>query len=339
MKTQTLCSPTKPRPLRWRSALCTCLSPVLVAGLCTTGQIVWAQLPDVTADYAIQVVAPPSNTPIVGFLWMNNSGMTSMEYLNSEWQLQAAILQAGVWMSIDVPHSVQTGTSGPNSSGRMALMYADSSGNWRNAVYHNGTYTYLPNDYGPPGQPAYSFTLMLINDSGIMTGVAYDTNGVNHGLVLNESLSLFRVFDYPGAASTNPYGINNAGDIVGMYTLPDGTQHCFLCKRGSTFMNVDPPGAATSGWPAAVMINNKGEICGSYIDSATGVSQGFLLQDGVFSLFKVAGASASGLNCITDGGDLAGSYVDVAGNQFGFIARRIGGRQPNLDNLAGALGP
>ena len=326
MKTQTLGSPTKPRPLRWRSALCTGLRLVQVAGLCAAGQVVLAQMPDVTADYAIQVVAPPPNTPIVGFLWINNSGMTSMEYLNSAWQFQAAILQAGVWKSIDVTDSVQTGTSGPNSSGRMALMYADSSGNWHNAVYHKGTYTYLPDYYEPPGHPGYAFTLRLINDSGIMTGNAYDSNGVNHGLMLNESLSVFRVFDYPGAASTNPYGINNAGDIVGMYTLPDGTQHCFLCKRGSTFMNVDPPGAATSGWPAAVMINNKGGICGSYVDSATGVTQGFLLKDGVFCLFKIPGTSGSALNCITDAGDLAGSYVDLGGNQFGFIAKRIAGR-------------
>jgi hypothetical protein len=54
--------------------------------------------------------------------------------------------------------------------------------------------------------------------------------------------------------------------------------------------------------------------------------RGFLLREGVFSIFKVPGASMTLLDTITDAGDLSGSYADSAGNQYGFITRRIGGR-------------
>jgi len=323
MKTEILNDSKRGKPLQWRSRLCTCLGLALFAGFGTTGQVARAQLPDVSANYSIQVVAPPQNTPIVVFLLINDSGMIPMEYLNSDFQLQAAILQNGVWQSIDVPNSVQTGTSAPNSSGRLALIYCGASGIWHNTIYHRGTYTDLPDFYGPPGQPAYSFSIMLINDSGMMTGVATDANGVPHGLMLNQSLSLFRVFDPPGSVNTLPFGINNAGDIVGMYTLPDGTGQGFWSNQGITFTDVDVPGGTGA---VPIMINNNGEICGSYVDLATGVIQSFLLQHGVYSAIKLPNTSWSAVNCITDTGDLAGTYADPAGNQYGFIARRIAGR-------------
>src|SRR5579883_3520212 len=50
--------------------------------------------------------------------------------------------------------------------------------------------------------------------------------------------------DYPGADATVPLGINNRGDIVGLYRL--GTSgHIFLLSSAGTFSNIDPPGAAS----------------------------------------------------------------------------------------------
>ena len=323
MKIKNFYDPTKPARQIGPPGLSTCLCLFLTVLLGATSQFAWAQLPDVTADYSIQVVAPPPNTPIVGFLWINNSGMISMEYYNADFQLQAAILQNGVWKSIAVPNSLQTGTSAPNSSGRMALSYGDLSGKWHNAIYHKGSYTDLPDYYAPPGQPACSFSVMLINDHGIMTGVATDADGVPHGLMFNETLSLFRVFDPSGSINTLPFGINNTGDIVGMYTLADGTTRGFLSKQGITFVDVDVPGGTGA---VPIMINNNGEICGAYVDVATGVLQSFLLQHGVYSAIKLPDTSWSAVNCITDAGDLAGSFADLAGNQYGFVAKRIHGR-------------
>ncbi len=88
-------------------------------------------------------------------------------------------------------------------------------------------------------------------------------------------------------------------------------------------MDVEVPGGTGA---VPIMINNQGEICGGYVDLATGVLQTFLLRHGVFSVIKLPNTSWSAVNCITDAGDLAGTYGDLAGNQYGFIARRIAGR-------------
>ena len=75
------------------------------------------------------------------------------------------------------------------------------------------------------------------------------------------------------------------------------------------------------GW----MINNQGEICGSYTDAATGVQQGFLLRKGKFSVFKVRAFNSTpiistSVTCITDSGQLSGFCLDQNDNWHAFIA-------------------
>src|SRR5438552_3147683 len=54
----------------------------------------------------------------------------------------------------------------------------------------------------------------------------------------------FTAIDYPGAASTQAWGINNRGDIVGYYTLADKSTHGFLLASDGNFTSIDFPGAA-----------------------------------------------------------------------------------------------
>ena len=50
----------------------------------------------------------------------------------------------------------------------------------------------------------------------------------------------FTTIDFPGAKVTSPGASNARGDIVGGYTLPDGTRHGFLWSGGS-FTTIDYP--------------------------------------------------------------------------------------------------
>jgi uncharacterized membrane protein len=131
---------------------------------------------------------------------------------------------------------------------------------------------------------------------------------------------MFQEFDYPGAVSTLPFGVNNALQIVGWYDLSDETAHAFFSEGGRTFVNIDPPGSVSV--TAANGINNQGEICGGYTDASTGVPQGFLLRKGKFSAFHIPNSSSTWLNVITDNGNLSGNYLDHATPPMphGFIA-------------------
>jgi probable HAF family extracellular repeat protein len=112
----------------------------------------------------------------------------------------------------------------------------------------------------------------------------------------------YTTIDYPGATSTSAWGINNRGDVVGVYSLPDKTNHGFLWRAGR-LTTIDFPGAAnTDTWG----INTQGDIVGDY--TTNGVTHSFVLRENSFVSIDIPGASATTLAAITTGGDLAGVY-------------------------------
>jgi len=107
-----------------------------------------------------------------------------------------------------------------------------------------------------------------------------------------------------GAGLTIPYGINNAGKIVGSYVTTTSVQ------KGFTYLN----GAYTtfyhSGWsllePQA--INRQGVIVGSYDDSSS-KTHGFAYSNGQWVTVNVPGASHTAIVGINDWGSMVGWYV------------------------------
>jgi hypothetical protein len=64
-----------------------------------------------------------------------------------------------------------------------------------------------------------------------------------HGFLVVEGS--FITIDVPGASSTQPFGINPWGDIVGQYSV-GGINHGFLLHE-DTFTTIDVPGASSTG--------------------------------------------------------------------------------------------
>src|SRR5579863_2980656 len=82
------------------------------------------------------------------------------------------------------------------------------------------------------------------------------------GLGVNMSAQTpgYSTIDYPGATSTSAWGINNRGEVVGVYSLPDKSTHGFLWSGGQ-ISSIDFPGATgTDAWG----INSRGDIVGDY---------------------------------------------------------------------------
>ncbi len=77
-----------------------------------------------------------------------------------------------------------------------------------------------------------------INDSSQIVGYSYMyPNGMHHAFLL--SGDNYTTFDVPGATTTEAYGINNSGEIVGTYVDAGGIQHGFL----AAFAPVPEPSA------------------------------------------------------------------------------------------------
>jgi probable HAF family extracellular repeat protein len=117
----------------------------------------------------------------------------------------------------------------------------------------------------------------------------------------NAAAYTFSQIDVPGATLTIAKGINDAGQIVGLFDNSTGT-HGFL-DTGGNFTQIDVPGAGST---EAYGINSAGQIVGRFDDS-TG-RHGFLDTGGNFTQIDVPGATYTQANGINDAGQIVGIF-------------------------------
>jgi hypothetical protein len=136
-----------------------------------------------------------------------------------------------------------------------------------------------------------------------------------------------------GYCGTIPYGINDAGVIVGAYTDKHIVPYGFLRDPSGKIHSFEAPGAGLgpglNEGTAATAINDKGVITGQYQDSQK-VYHGFVRgANGHFVTFDAPGAG-SGQNqgtiplCINISGETAGVYYDGTNHTRVFVRSRNG---------------
>ena len=139
--------------------------------------------------------------------------------------------------------------------------------------------------------------------------------------------------DVPNAVDTLAAGVNNIGQIVGIYQVADGSLHGFLYS-GGIFTNIDDPNA-TSG-SAAAGINNLGQIVGAYnLSLIAGEghqlegAHGFVKSGGTFTDINFPGASNTTPHKINDFSRIVGVYRVGNAEAHGFTD--FGGVLSTLD--------
>jgi hypothetical protein len=137
---------------------------------------------------------------------------------------------------------------------------------------------------------------------------------VSNGLGNSEDPAVVTI-DPPGAIQGRALGMNEAGDVVGLYRDESGTMHGFLREQDGTYSTIDVPGAT---FTIAHGINNPGDIVGRFGESATGRVRGFLLTDGTFTFFDFPGSRHIEPEDINERGVISGKYRDTGGVQHGF---------------------
>jgi hypothetical protein len=137
-----------------------------------------------------------------------------------------------------------------------------------------------------------------INDSGAVVGTYVDSNGVQHGYLL-EGSTLTKL-DPPGTDTlATAWGINNAGVVTVFGANSSGTYLSFTtADKGKTYTPFHAPGEGSTG-TAIHEINNNGDIVATYFDSS-GNRHGVLFHGGVYYSFDdpngVGSTRADGLN-------------------------------------------
>ena len=82
----------------------------------------------------------------------------------------------------------------------------------------------------------------------------------------------FTTLDVPGANDTRAFGINNAGQVVGLFGDSSGSGTRGFINTGGTFTTLDVPGAS---FTEARGINDAGQVVGFFADSSS-VFHGFV---------------------------------------------------------------
>jgi probable HAF family extracellular repeat protein len=125
----------------------------------------------------------------------------------------------------------------------------------------------------------------------------------------------------PYAGDTWAYGINNKGQIVGLFEGgPAPGRGGFLYSGGVYTTINDPLGALNS----AVGINAKGQIAGDYTDSS-GVNHGYLYSGGVYTTLTdplAVGPNGTVAEGINNKGQVVGNYVGSSNILQGFLYSR-----------------
>jgi probable HAF family extracellular repeat protein len=157
-----------------------------------------------------------------------------------------------------------------------------------------------------------------INDTGQIVGFTQNqVNFQHHGFLFNGST--ISTFDVPfaGVTSTEAFGINNDGQIVGNYSQ-NGTTFGFI-KTGNAFTSFN----AADFVPGAIFtqlsdINNNGDLVGFFIDSNL-VAHGFFYDGVQFVTLDVSGATQTIANGINDQDMIVGQFLGGT-NTHGFLA-------------------
>ena len=145
-------------------------------------------------------------------------------------------------------------------------------------LYNDGAWT----DLGTP-LPGYQFSYpVAINDSGDVVGdtaLGRDDPYATTAFLYTKATGMVSLGTLPGGGSSNAYGVNNSGQVVGASSMSNGPGHAFLYSEKTGMVDLNSLLPANSGWvlESAVGINNHGQIVGNGIDPR-GAQAGFVLN-------------------------------------------------------------
>ena len=208
-----------------------------------------------------------------------------------------------------IPGVTQMTANGINDHGQVVGQFTDSHGMPHGFIYEEESFCQL--DY--PG--AAETNILGINNLSQMVGM-FTTLTATAGFLYDRG-TFSPPITYPGPGNlTVPNGVNDRGEIVGVFQDAGPGEHSFLYKAG----NYEPltyPGATET---AAQGINNSGQVVGSFPDVAG--THGFVYLENV-------GVFSPPLNCptgimttirgINNGGQIVGGCFDAQGHEHPFL--------------------
>jgi len=213
--------------------------------------------------------------------------------------------------------ATETDTFAVNDSGAIAGDYVDSSGIQHGMILAGSKLTTIDhkNCTNSGGFSAGAIAFYGINSKNAVAGWCTNTTtGLYNAFTWAKGE--FTTISFPKAEETQAIGINDSGDVVGLYLDTAGSQHGFV-KKGSKYTNIDVKGDTTT---EAWGINNSGEIA-VFAIGTSGAYESFIYNGKTFKKVADPNAGATGtiIRIVNGKGDAAGAYFDSNSFEVGFL--------------------
>lgn len=169
-----------------------------------------------------------------------------------------------------------------------------------------------------------SITLAVnqINDLGVIVGDYSIATEAVKGFVRSANGQLTTLV-YPQTPPdfTAAYGNNDEGTVVGYFFNNTDLAYEGYFYRHGMFTNFIYPGLPAHSATIISGINNTGDFCGFYQNSATSFvpATGYLSDNGHITAFLVQGSTNTYCDAVNDFDFVAGTYIDPAGKSHGFL--------------------
>jgi hypothetical protein len=212
-------------------------------------------------------------------------------------------------VSFDVPGAVLTYATAINAGGQVAGTYLG-----QDSLYHgfvresNGTIT----TFDVSGQ-TLSMSVVEINAAGQIAGYAYAAYIFSFSFIRESDGTITTVaVPYSGTTDTLIFGINDSGEVCGLYFLSaSDSDYGFVRNLSGGFTTLHASSITQA-------INNLGETTGGIAGGRYGYA---FVEDqyGNKTQFNPPGSTATIAQAINRSGQVAGYYLDASGIDYGFL--------------------
>lgn len=229
--------------------------------------------------------------------------------------------------------AMETDSYAVNDAGAIAGDYVDSADVQHGMILAGTKLTTVDNSACEAITGADGIAFFGINSAGTAAGWCVSTK-TGDPIAYTYAKGKFTAINFPKSLYTEANGINDKGDVVGIYFDTAGAQHGFS-KVGAKYTSIDVKGETSAD---AWGINNKGQITVYAINSA-GDYDSFLLTGKSFKNIDNP-AAKGGLGTIVHNpapngaGDIDGTYYDSAGDEHGWLL--TGGKYYDVEDSGDA---
>jgi len=214
--------------------------------------------------------------------------------------------------------ALETDTYGLNNAGAIAGDYVDAKSVQHGMILAGKKLTTIDNKACEAIAGLGGISFYGINKAGAAAGWCTSAKtGLDIGFVY--AGGKFTAVNYPKSSGTEATGINDKGEVVGLYLDSTGLSHAFS-KVGSKYTNLDVKGDTNS---VAWGVNNAGQIT-VYATNSAGAFDGYLVTGKKFKkINNPSGGTGSGQGTIVHApnnlGDVDGTYFDSSSTEKGWL--------------------